>query len=224
MFEEELKMESDQGSNWIPYLAVAALLAVLLGTVVYFVMFTHQTLTPEQATTAVTAALKGPAVTTFKTGKIAYSQSENVTGANYKLLQKHGYLTTTKSKNGDGTAKLTPAGEKLLASIPGVTKEADKDGSTTYKVPLATRKLVNIDNIAKISPTRFQVTYTWAWVTNPLGDYFDIASDSIQKSGFTAWEKQSLIDKYGATFFHKDQKKVTVPVVKTGKGWQVSEE
>jgi hypothetical protein len=66
------------------------------------------------------------------------------------------------------------------------------------------------------------VDITWKWETNKLGNLFD-ASGSLVK-GFNTWDRATLIQKYGADFYHGDPTKVTLSMMKGDNGWQIAVE
>jgi hypothetical protein len=116
---------------------------------------------------------------------------------------------------------LTPKGEELLKQIPDVKQISEKDGTTNYIVPLAQRKLVAISKITMVNPERANVEYTWAWDPNALGEDFDASGSLLQT--FNTWDRATLIQKYGATFFHEGPKSALITVVKNDKkGWQIA--
>ena len=63
------------------------------------------------------------------------------------------------------------------------------------------------------------VEYNWKWVPNPLGDVFD-AGGPLVKS-FNLWERQTLINKYEANFYHGDATRSTMAVVREGREWKI---
>jgi hypothetical protein len=72
-----------------------------------------------------------------------------------------------------------------------------------------------------INPERAIIDFTWKWEPNKLGNLFD-ASGSMVKS-FNTWDRATLIQKYGANFYHGDPTSVRLTVVKDEKlGWQVA--
>ena len=143
---------------------------------------------------------------------------------NYKLLEKAGLIKLGKDTGAYGTitpVALTLEGQRLLGEIPGVTKTKEKDGTDIYLIPIAERKLVGISNVKMINPERAVIDFTWKWEPNKLGNLFD-ASGSMVKS-FNTWDRATLIQKYGANFYHGDPTSVSLLVVKDEKlGWQVA--
>ena len=118
--------------------------------------------------------------------------------------------------------ELTQQGQHLLDEIPGVTKGSEKDGTVVYSVPLADRKLISVTKVNMVNPTRALVDVTWKWEPNKLGNLFD-ASGSMVK-GFNTWDRATLIQKYGADFYHAGPTQVTLSMMKGDNGWQIAVE
>ncbi len=226
MFEQELELEQ-KSSSIVPLLLILALAGVIIGTAGYWFVQSKKVLTKQDATTAVTAILKaqGPAVLRFHTGTVKSSINEKPRDPHYKLLQKAGLLKMVQVK-GKGEVydiALTPLGEKQLTAFPEFQKATEKDGTVAMMVPLARRKLVEIDKVTMNGPSMARVEYSWKWEPTPVGDIFDANGELIKS--FNIWETQTLIEKYGANFYHADPKRVAVNLVKTDKGtWQVMSE
>jgi hypothetical protein len=79
---------------------------------------------------------------------------------------------------------------------------------------------VEIGKITMLSPSRAIVEYSWKWEPTMAGELFD-ASGPVVK-GFNTWDRSTLIEKYGANFYHEVPTKVAAALVKTDKGWQLS--
>jgi hypothetical protein len=71
----------------------------------------------------------------------------------------------------------------------------------------------------------------WAWLgpnshglgsPNKMGELLD-ASGTLVKS-FSTWDRGTLIDKYGAKFYHDAPSKAVMAFLKGDKGWQVAGE
>jgi hypothetical protein len=225
MFEQEIEMEQ-KSSTVIPLLLILALAGVIVGTAGYWFVQSKKVLTQQEATSVVTAVLKaqGPAVLKFHTGAVKSSINEKPRDPHYKMLEKAGLVTVARVKGKDiYNIALTPRGEKTLTAFPEFQKAQEKDGTTLMAVPLARRQLVEINKVTMNGPSMARVEYTWKWDPTPVGDMFD-ANGQLIKS-FNLWETQSLIEKYGANFYHGDARKVAVNVVKNDKGsWQVMSE
>ncbi|HEU5453583.1 MAG TPA: hypothetical protein VFU76_16415 [Terriglobales bacterium] len=222
MFEEELELEKKE-SSLIPMILIFALVAAIVGTAVYFINQARQKLTPEEATTLVQKILvaRGPATTQFDAGLIKPSVDVSPQDPHYRILEKAGIVELAKpAKDGSVKISLTKDGEQQLAAFPELKKRELKDGTIVYTVPLAERTLVKVDNVEMRSPTVAVVTYEWAWKTNKVGDAFDADSDLIKT--FKVWDRQKLIDKFGADFYHGPNQKTTVTLVKQDNGWQIS--
>jgi hypothetical protein len=134
----------------------------------------------------------------------------------YKLLAKAGILTAKPRSWNSIYAAMTPAGEKVLGEIKGVDKGKNSDGNTSYVVPLAERKLVQIDKITMIKPHLARVDYTWKWEPNRLGKEFDASSDLVHS--FNTWDRGTLIKSYGVDFYSAAPIKASVVLMETKDG------
>jgi hypothetical protein len=222
MFEQEVELEKRE-SSVVPLLLIVALIVSIVGVAGYYLWQNKQVLSAADAGNVITAALKaqGPAAVRFHTGMVKASVEEKPDGPHYRLLQKAGIVKLGKMSGRTTPIFITAQGEKLLAEIPDVEKTKEKDGTDLYVVPLANRKLVEISKITMLSPERAAVQYSWRWEPNRLGNLFD-ASGSLVKS-FNTWDRATLIDKYGANFYHGEPTKVAVAMVKTNTGaWQIA--
>ncbi len=226
MFEQEIEMEQRE-SSVVPLLLIVAMILIFVGVAGYYVWQNKQVLTTADAGNVITASLKaqGPAAVQFHTGMVKASINEKPQDPHYKLLEKAGILKLGKA-NAAGRifpVFMTPQGEKLLAEIPDVQKAKEKDGTTLYVLPLAQRQLVEITKVTMVNPERATVNYVWKWEPNKIGNLFD-ASGSLLKS-FSTWERATLIEKYGANFYHGDPTKVSVNLIKgQNKTWQIAME
>jgi len=184
-------------------------------------------LTLQEATQIAGSALKnqGPATLRFHTGLVKSSVDDNPQGVHYRLLEKAGLVKLGKPQGMYGTTipvVLTPAGQEVLKGIDGVTHAIEKDGTELFVVPVAERRLLTVSNIKMLSPTRATVTMTWNWTTNPLGELLD-ASGPMVKS-FNTWDRATLIQKYGADFYHAAPTEVTLVLARADSGWQIATE
>ena len=109
-----------------------------------------------------------------------------------------------------------------MQGIADVGKTKEEDGTESYAVPIADRKLIEISHITMINPTRAIVDFTWKWEPNQLGEIFD-ASGPLVKS-FNTWERGALIEKYGANFYHAEPTSTTLTLAKVGNRWQIATE
>ncbi len=223
MFEQEIELEQ-KSSSVVPLLLILALAGVIIGTAGYWYVQSKKVLTQPEANSVVTALLKaqGPAVLRFHTGTVKSSINEKPRDPHYKLLEKAGLVkvAAVKGKTEVYNIALTPKGESEFTAFPEFQKSEEKDGSLALTVPLARRKLVEVGKISMNGPSMARVEYIWKWDPTSLGDIFDANGQMIK--GFNIWETQSLIEKYGANFYHGDSKRVVVNLVKTDKGnWQV---
>lgn len=223
MFEQEIELEK-KTSSIVPLLLIVALIIAVVGVALYFVAESKKVLSAAEASPVVLASLENqPAPTLrFQTGVIKASVSEKPHDPHYRLLEKQGFLKIGKDQNWKTPVSLTPQGQAFLSEIAGVKQSKDKDGNTEYMVPLAQRKLVELGKITMVTPSKAAVEYSWKWETTKAGDLFDAAGPAVK--GFNTWDRATLIEKYGANFYHAAPTKVTVALVKTDKGWQVSTE
>ncbi len=144
------------------------------------------------------------------------SVNEKPQDPHYRLLAKIGVITTKPKGYSSLIVSLTPEGEKLLSNIQGVQKASKPDGTVTYLIPLAERKLVDVANVSMIKPHLARVEYSWKWQPNRLGTEFD-ASGSTVKS-FTSWDRATLIKTYGADFYSAPPSKASIVLMETDKG------
>lgn len=219
MFEQEIEMEKKE-SSVIPLFLILTLIVGVVGVALYFVVQSRRVLTNAEAHSAVAAILdaQGPITLRFQTGIV--KGSSNPRDPHYRLLEKAGYVKLGKETSTWKTpVSLTPKGESFLSELNGV-KKSKKDGNDEYVVPLAERKLLEINKVTMLTPSKAAVEYTWTWDTNKAGDLFDAAGPAVK--AFNTWDRSTLIDKYGAHFYHAAPSKVTVGLMKTGKGWQIA--
>ena len=223
MFEAEVEME--ERSSILPLILLLCLAAVLVGVVGYVVYQVRETkdLNAQQATPLVTASLdsQGPAMIHFHAGYVKPSVDEKTRDPHYRLLEKAGIITLANSKDGSIRVEITPAGEKVITGIPGFRKDKNVDGTWSYYIPLATRQLVDISKVTMSGVNSATVDYTWKWVPNRLGDSFDAAGPLVK--AFNTWDRSTLIDKYGADFYHGTPTRASLIVNRTEKGWQIAE-
>ncbi len=220
MFEQSIEMEKKEGSWFAPVLTILVLVGLFVGGFGVVIFQSKRTLKPEEATTAVDTLLKSsaPVSVSFHTGVVSYTAADNPSGPQYKLFEKAGILNIAKAK-GYATAQvsLTPAGEQFLASLANVQALPDKDHTTIYTLPLASRKLVSVDKVIKLTPGRFQVEYTWVWQTTKAGDLFDIPGKLVQE--LPAYDRGTLIDQHGAAYYHGGPSHATLLLMKHDKNW-----
>lgn len=227
MFEQELEMEK-QESSIVPLLLIVALILTVVGVAGYYIVQNRKVLSMQEATQVAASVLKeqGPVTLRFHTGLVKSSVNDNPQGPHYRLLEKAGLVTMGKAQGTYGTTypiALTPAGQAFLKRIDGVTTAKEKDGTQLYEIPLADRKLIDISTIKMLSPTRANITMSWDWKTTPLGDLLDAAGPTVKS--FNTWDRATLIDKYGANFYHSAPTVVTISLAKADSGsWQVATE
>jgi hypothetical protein len=223
MFEAELEMEKKQGGGFGPVLIIVLMVLIVFGGVGYLVWQGRQTLKPEEAAAVITASIieKGSAKISFHTGLVTPDVNETTSDPHYRLMTKLGLMTTKPAKNGSLQANLTAEGEKRITAIPEFQKKEMKNGVALYKVPLATKEIVKIDKVTWMSPTTAQVEYTWKWQPNDLGKDFDASSPVIK--GFQAYDRSTLIQKYGVDFYSAAPIKETVRMSKKDGKWQLGD-
>lgn len=224
MFEQEIEMEK-RSSSIVPLLLIVALIVAIAGISIHFVLESRRVLTAAEATPVVLAGIESqtPATLRFATGVLTASADLKPKDPNYRLLEKQGFIRIGKDEGWKTPVTLTEKGDAWLAGIAGVKRSRNtKDNYDEYAVPLAERKLVAVEKIAMLSPSKAQIEYTWKWQTTAAGDLFDAAGPAVK--AFNTWDRSTLIDKYGANFYHADPARVTLQVVKTDKGWAISNE
>ena len=221
MFEAEIEME--KRSSFLPLLLMTCLVAGIIGIASYLVVQVKAKtpLSAQEAGGIVAAALQGPgpAVTQFHTGLVKPSAEETPEDSRYRLLEKAGIVKLAKAARGSATVSLTPAGERLITALPNVKKWKETDGSFCYQIPLAQRQLVSISGITMVGVNGATVEYTWKWMPNQLGDVFDVGGPLVKS--FNLWDRQTLIDKYEADFYHGNPTKSTLALVRTDQGWRL---
>jgi hypothetical protein len=221
MFEQQLELEK-KNSSVVPLLLIVSLIVAIAGVSVYFVLQSRKVLTSAEVSPVLLASIENqpPVMLHFATGSLKTEVDQKPHDPNYRLLEKEGYLKIGKDSNYKTPVALTPKGQAWLADITGVKKSKNKDNNDEYAVPLAERKLGEIGKIAMLSPSKATVEYTWTWQTTKAGDLFDAAGAAVK--GFNTWDRATLIDKYGAHFYHAAPTKVTVLLAKGAKGWEIS--
>jgi hypothetical protein len=217
LFAAEIAME-EKSSGFMPLLLIAGLILVVGGTIYYFVKGARDVLTVPVASTNITTILnaQGPATIRFSTGTIVSNVNEKPMDPHYKLLAKTGVIVTKPKGYSSLIVALTPAGEKLFSTINGVEKITNHDGTVTYVVPLAERKLVSIDKVIMIKPHLARVEYSWQWNPNRLGKEFDASGDLVKS--FTSWDRATLIKTYGADFYGAPPTKASIVLMETDSG------
>jgi hypothetical protein len=191
---------------------------------VYYLVQAREVLTHEQATPQIVASLTnlGPVTTHFAIGLVKASVAEKPHDPNYRLLEKAGLIKIGKDQGWKTPVQLTDKGKKMLAGIKGVSQTKDKDGTDLYIVPLAERKLLAINKINMTGTGHANVEFSWQWETNEVGDLFD-AGGPLVKS-FNTWDRSTLIDHYGANFYHNEATRAVLAFNKGDKSWQIASE
>jgi len=221
MFEQELELEKKQSSA-LPLLLIVVMIVALVGVAGYYIRESQKVLGMYDASSLAIAALgaQGPAVIRFHTGFLTPGMKPG--DPNYRLLDKAGLLKLGKAQANKTPVTLTPAGQKQLSEIAGVEKAAEKDGTVSYVVPIAERRLVAVDRITMVDLAHATVAFTWQWEPNRLGEVFDVSGPLVRS--FNTWERATLISDYGANFYHGEAKQAVISVVKSDHGWKVPEE
>jgi hypothetical protein len=221
MFEQEIELEK-QSSSVVPLLLIVGLIVSIVGVSVYFLLENRKVLTLQEATPIVASSLESQAPPTlhFHTGIIKASVDERPHDPHYRLLEKLGFIKIGKDNDWKTPVSLTPKGEAFLGELTGVQKSEEKDKTQSYTIPVAQRKMVEISKISMQSPTRALVEYSWKWEPNKMGDLLDAAGPNVKS--FNTWDRATLIQKYGANFYHDAPTKVVLAMVKTDKGWQIA--
>ena len=200
------------------------LAGAILCLVAYIVLQVRQRtpLSAELANPVVAAALQtaAPTVIHFHTGHVKPSEGDKPEEPNYRLLEKAGLVKVAKAAKGSALVSLTPAGERMLATIPGSKKTEETDGTSLYQIPVATRQFVSIASVEMTGVNSAAVAYNWKWIPNQLGDVFD-AGGPLVKS-FNMWERQTLIKTYQVDFYHSDSQRSTMYLARTGKEWKIA--
>ena len=214
MFEQEIEMEKRE-SSLIPLVLILALAGVIVGSIVYWVLEMRKSLTPEQASAAVSEILKtqGPVTLLFHTGNVEPSVNERPRDPHYKLLVKAGLITASDVKGKDRVnVTLTPDGEKMITSIPEFKKTENKDGTLTYFVPLASKQLVSVTKVQMSGANVAHVEYTWKWAATPVGEIFDANSKYVKT--FNIWDTQTLISKYDVNYYQGEPAKAAINMIR----------
>jgi hypothetical protein len=223
MFEEEIAMEK-KSSSIIPLLLMVGLIVGIVGVSLYFVIESRKVLSTAEAVPIVRAVLEGqkPATLRFETGNITADESDKLREPHYRLLEKEGYLKIGKQSASKTPVSLTPQGQAFLAEIAGVKQSKNKAGNDEYIVPLGQRKLVEVSKVTMLSANKAVIEYSWKWEPTKAGDLLDAAGPAVKQ--FNTWDRSTLIDRYGADFYHGDPTKVAVTMLKNYYGWKVSTE
>jgi len=224
MFEQEMEMERRQ-SSVVPLLLIVALTVGIVLAAAYYLIQSRKVLSmPDAARMSLQIIqAKGPATLSFHTGMVRESVNDRTGDPHYRLLEKVGVLKLGKARGLVTPIALTAKGEQLLSQISGVQKSRESDGTEAYVVPLAERQLVGVSRVVMTGTGRATVEFTWQWRPNALGENFE-ASGPVLRS-FNTWDRATLIQKYGANFYHEGPTKVTFGAIKTEKnGWQLATE
>jgi|CZLA01.1.fsa_nt_gi hypothetical protein len=222
MFEAEVAME--KRSSFAPLILMLCLVGAIVGLAGYVILQVRDKtpLTAEQASGIVAAALqgRGPAIIHFHTGLVKPSADDKPEDPNYRLLEKAKIVKLAKAVKGNVMVSITPEGERLMTGLPGFKKSQEADGTFLYQAPLAQRQFVSIGGVTMVSANSATVDYNWKWVPNQLGDVFDAGGPMVKS--FNTWERQTLINKYAAAFYHGEPTRSTLALARNGKEWKFS--
>src|SRR5258708_22680903 len=210
MFEQESEMEKRSSS-------VVTLMLGVVGAAAYFTIQSRKILSPAEANSVVAGVLdnQGPIILRFQSGIV--KGSDNPHDPQYRLLEKAGYLRIGKDlSNWKTPISLTPKGETFLAGIAGVKRSKNKDGIDEYAVPLARRKLVEINKITMLTASKALVEYTWKWENTQASELLDAAGPAVK--AFNTSDRSTRIDKLRAPLYHHAPAKVTMALIKTARG------
>ena len=227
MFEQEMEMEKRE-SSVVPLLLIVALILAIVGVAGYYLIENRKVLSLQEATQVATSVLQNqaPPSLRFHTGFVKSSVDDNPQGVHYKLLEKTGLIKLGKAQGTYGTTipvMLTSAGQEFFKRINGVTTVKEKDGTDLYVVPVAERKLNAVTSVKMITTARATMTLNWTWKPNALGELLDAAGPTVK--AFNSWDRATLIQKYGADFYHGAPTEVTIALMKADNGtWQIATE
>jgi len=220
MFEQEMELEK-KSSSILPLLLMVTLIVGIAGLALYFVLWSRTEITAAEVNPILQTAIErlGPATTHFSSGQV---EDQIPLDPRYRLLEKEGYLKIGKAEKGETPISLTASGQAWLTDIPGVKEKKLDNGNVEYTIPLAQRKIVQIGKVTMLSPMKASVDYSWRWETTKAGDLFDAAGPAVK--AFNTWERSTLIDKFGAAFYHAGPTNTTLLLAKRDKGWEITRE
>jgi hypothetical protein len=224
MFEQEIQMEQRQ-SSVLPLVLIIAMILAFVGVAGYYVIQNRKVLPTAEAGNLISASLKkdGPITFRFRAGMVTGSVQDRPHDPNYRLLEKAGLINVGKDNGRKTPVTLTEAGRKLLAEVPGVGQSKDpKDGTLEYSVPAAERILVGTPKVTQTGMGRATAEFEWQWAPTKMGELLDAAGSTVKS--FNTWDRGTLIDKYGAKFYHAAPTKANMAFVRGEKGWQISNE
>jgi len=129
-------------------------------------------------------------------------------------LEQRGFLLRTPDPDDARAfrATLTPDGEQVMATLPELRKREDKDGTTVYFVPIASKKIVAVTKVTMSGPNLARVEYTWQWNPTAVGEIFDTNSKYVKT--FNIWDTQTLISKYDVNYYHGEPAKAAINMVR----------
>jgi hypothetical protein len=220
MFEQEIEMEKKEGSSFGPVLIILLLIGLFVGGLGIVIFQSKLTVKPEQATAAIETKLKStpPVSVKFYTGTVSLTDADSPNDPHYRLLEKAGIIRIGKPKGTSATVELTPAGKELLAALPTVKGVPSKSNTTAYTLPLASRKLVSVGQVTKLTQEKFQVQYTWIWQPTRAGELFDVAGKFVQS--LPNYERGMLIDQHGGNYYHGAPTQTAIVLIKGDNGWE----
>ena len=101
-------------------------------------------------------------------------------------------------------------------------KDPHEDKSLGYSIPLAFRKLGQVTRVTMEGRDRAMIDFTWKWEPTKLGNMFDASGPLVK--GFSTWDRATLIEKYGASFYSADPSRGTLAAARGENGWEIKTE
>lgn len=221
MFEAEEQIES---RSYLLHLVIVVIVVVAVaGGVVYYFVKQQKPLSSEQAAAVITNLLnsRGSSIVQFSVGNVTRGRQDDPTNPQYKLLEKAGFIKTRPGAGGAVQVTVTPLGNSTFSQFPEFKKAKGSDGAEGYTVPLAKRELAEVVKITPNGPSTATVVYTWKWAPNAVGEVFDANGKLVQQ--FATWQRQALIQKFGADFYHGQPTSAKVVLVRADKNtWRIA--
>jgi hypothetical protein len=221
MFEAEEQIESR--SYLLHLVIVVVVIVAVAGGLVYYYVKQQKPLTSEQASAVITDLLNSRAssIVHFSVGNVTRGRQDDPTNPQYKLLESAGFIKTRPGAGGAVQVTVTPLGASTFSQFPEFAKKKNSDGTEGYTVPLAKREFATVTRITPTGPSTATVEYTWKWAPNAVGEVFDANGKLMQQ--FNTWQRQSLIQKFGADFYHGQPTGGKVKLIRADrKTWKIA--